>query len=81
MRCTEMDTASLWPAQVKGTRSERPPGLKPDARAASVNLVRLLERGLGYDEGHIDPIALRLFVTAYWKRVSKFAHDIHDGMD
>lgn len=54
-------------------------GSKPDSRVAARALARLMERGLSYDEGHIDPIALRLFIIAYWSRVSKYAHDIHDS--
>lgn len=48
-----------------------------DAKNAGENLARLVERQLGYDEGHIDPIALRLFIRAYWTRVSSYAHAIH----
>jgi hypothetical protein len=47
------------------------------SRDAARNLARLMERGLGYNEGHIDPIALRLFLAAYWDRVSTLAHAIH----
>ena len=43
-----------------------------------VALGRLMERQLGYAEGHINPIALRLLIRAYWSRVSGFAHTIHD---
>jgi len=45
-----------------------------DARS----LARLIERHLGYHEGHIDPIALGLFIRAYWSRISAYAHSIHD---
>ena len=45
---------------------------------AGTSLARLMERQLGYQEGHIDPIALRLFIRAYWTRVSTYAHAIHD---
>lgn len=41
-------------------------------------LARLLERELGYVEGHIDPTALRLFIQAKWDRVTKLAHAIHN---
>jgi hypothetical protein len=37
-----------------------------------------MERQLGYEDGKIDPIALRLFIRAYWSRVSSFAHTIHE---
>jgi len=45
-----------------------------DARS----LARLIERQLGYHEGHIDPVALRLFICSYWSRISAYAHSIHD---
>lgn len=51
------------------------------AKEAARQLARLMERQLGYQEGHIDPIALRLFIRAYWNDVSKFAHIIHDEKD
>ena len=41
-------------------------------------MARLMERQLGYTEGHIDNIALRLFIRAYWSRVSSLAHIIHE---
>lgn len=50
-------------------------------RQAGRDLARLMERQLGYAEGHIDPIALRLFIRAYWSRVSTYAHAIHDEAD
>lgn len=49
-----------------------------DAKQAAKSLARLMERQLGYSEGQIDPIALRLFIRAYWSRVSAYAHTIHD---
>lgn len=48
---------------------------------AAKNLARLMERQLGFFEGHIDSIALRLFIRAYWSRVSTYAHTIHDDRD
>jgi len=45
---------------------------------AARELARLMERQLGYAKGHIDPIALRLFIRAYWTRVSACAHIIHN---
>lgn len=51
---------------------------KVTAKEAGKNLARLMEKQLGYDEGHIDQIALRLFIRAYWSRVSLWAHTIHD---
>lgn len=49
------------------------------ATEAARNLARLMERQLGYVEGHIDSVAFRLFIQAYWSRVSAYAHAIHDG--
>lgn len=48
------------------------------AKEAAKSLARLMERQLGYDDGHIDQIALRLFIQAYWVRVAALAHTIHD---
>lgn len=48
------------------------------AEEAGNNLARLAERQLGYIDGHIDPVALRLFIKAYWSRVSMLAHVIHN---
>lgn len=48
------------------------------ASEAGKKLARLMERQLGYEEGHIDNVALRLFIRAYWDRVSLFAHTIRD---
>lgn len=49
-------------------------------KEAATELARLMERQLGYVDGHIDPIALRLFIRAYWSRVSSCAHTIHGEM-
>lgn len=48
---------------------------------AARDLARLMERQLGYSEGHIDSVALRLFIQAYWSRVSTYAHAIHEGRE
>jgi hypothetical protein len=53
-------------------------GSSPDPKRAATDLARLMERQLGYAEGHIDPIALSLFIRAYWTRVSACAHVIHE---
>lgn len=45
---------------------------------AGKKLSHLMERQLGYVEGHIDNVALRLFIRAYWSRVSAYAHAIHN---
>lgn len=52
---------------------------KPSAVEAGKSLARLMERQLGYPEGHIDNVALRLFIRAYWERVCTYAHVIHDA--
>lgn len=61
-----------------------PPPNKPDiakkpdsAKLAAQSLARLIERQLGYVDGHIDSIALRLFIQAYWPEVATLAHTIH----
>ena len=48
------------------------------SQKAAQELARLAEEALGYCAGHFDPIALRLFIHAYWPRVSQLAHMIHD---
>ena len=52
---------------------------KSSAVEAGKSLARLMERQLGYQEGHIDNVALRLFIRAYWSRVTSYAHAIHDS--
>lgn len=49
------------------------------ASEAGEQLARLLERELGYVEGHIDNVALRLLLQAKWDRIALLAHAIHDG--
>ena len=44
---------------------------------AATDLARLVENKLGYPEGHVDPVALRLFVRAYWTNISRLTHIIH----
>jgi hypothetical protein len=51
------------------------------ARRAGQDLARLMERQLGYVDGHIDNIALRLFIRAHWSKVSQLAHTIHEEGD
>lgn len=48
------------------------------ADEAGKKLARLMESQLGYPDGRIDSVALRLFIRAYWSRVSTYAHAIHD---
>ena len=50
----------------------------PTAKTAARDLARLMER---HQEGHIDQIALRLFIRAYWGRVSLYAHAIHNEVE
>lgn len=50
-------------------------------KEAAQKLARLMETQLGMQIGQIDPIALRLFIRAYWSRVSRFAHIIHNETD
>ena len=45
------------------------------SKRAGEDLSRLIEQKL---DVKIDPIALRLFIRAYWARVSAFAHAIHN---
>jgi hypothetical protein len=55
-----------------------PPLARPTAKEAAEKLARLMERQLGYVDGHIDNIALRLFIRAYWSQVQHLAHIIHE---
>ena len=57
------------------------PNPRLTAKTAARDLARLMERQLGYQEDHIDQIALRLFIRAYWSRVSLYAHAIHDEVE
>lgn len=43
-----------------------------------VSMARELEKNLGYANGHIDPVALRLFILHRWSRITVLAHAIHD---
>ena len=52
---------------------------KSSAVEAGKSLARLMERQLGYQEGHIDNVALRSFIRAYWSRITSYAHAIHDS--
>jgi hypothetical protein len=52
---------------------------KPSAKEAATDLARLIERELGYNEGHIDPVTLRGFIITRWKRLAALAHTIHEG--
>lgn len=55
--------------------------IKQDRFDASEKLARLMEKELGYVDGHIDHIALRLFIQSKWHRVTHLAHAIHDDHD
>jgi hypothetical protein len=50
-------------------REQGPPGLA---------LALLMERELGLVPGHLDGVALRLFLIAYRNRVSALVHQIHE---
>jgi hypothetical protein len=50
----------------------------PSSRDAAHSLAWLIERQLGLSHGTINPVALRLFLVAYWDRVSLYAHAIHN---
>jgi len=52
------------------------PVIKQDA---AVDLARLIEKQLGYSYGYIDPVTLRLFIRAYWPRITVLAHTIHEA--
>jgi hypothetical protein len=52
----------------------------PSAKEAAVQLARLLESELGYTEGKVDPIALRLLIQAKWSQVATLAHVIHGNV-
>lgn len=47
------------------------------AKVAAQSLAHLIERELGYHTGHIDPIALRLFIRSHWSKITTLAHTIH----
>jgi hypothetical protein len=64
--------------QCQGQANVDPDKAARAARDAANGLARLIESQLGYEIGHIDPIALRLFIRAYWARVAAYAHTIHD---
>lgn len=51
---------------------------KPDGDNAAHELSALMDRVLDVD---IDAVTLRLFILAYWKRIAKLAHEIHDDRD
>lgn len=51
----------------------------PTIFRAEVTLARLIERELGYSAGHIDSVALRLFIKANWDQVALLAHKIHES--
>lgn len=59
--------------------TETPRAFQMQPKEVAKNLARLMERELGYQEGHIDPIALGLFIKAYWSRVHLWAHVIHNA--
>lgn len=50
-----------------------------EAKRAARDIARLVERSLGYVEGHVDPVALRLFIQRQWGKLSALAHAVHNG--
>jgi hypothetical protein len=52
---------------------------RPSAIEAATDLARLIERGMGFVPGRIDPDALRIFIESEWKRLTVLAHAIHEG--
>lgn len=48
---------------------------------AATRLARVMERKMGFPEGKIDPIALRLFIRAYGGMVSSAVNTIRDDID
>jgi hypothetical protein len=61
-------------------RYNPPPDKSQIAKEAAEKLAQLMQDKLGLIEkwGQIDPIALRLFIRAYWPKISAYAHSIHD---
>ena len=53
-------------------------GIPADPKHAAKMLARLVEKRLGYIEGHVDPVALALFIRADWALVAEYAHAIHN---
>lgn len=47
-------------------------------RLSAQSLASLMARELHLGTP-LDPVALRLFILAYWSRVSAYAHDIHNS--
>lgn len=45
------------------------------AKDGGAELAKLMDRHL---DCKVDPVALRLFIVAYWSRVSLCVHAIHD---
>lgn len=76
--CTD---GSEYAAQAQNQGLQNMQRQQPTGKEAGRDLARLMERQLGYAVGHIDPVALRLFIRAYWSRVSAFAHTIHNEAD
>jgi hypothetical protein len=51
------------------------------AADAARQLAHLMERQMGFNNGTFNPNVLRLFLHAYWDRVSTLAHAIHADQD
>jgi hypothetical protein len=48
-------------------------------RSPATDLACLIERGMDFTHGSVDPVALQRFILAYWKRLAALAHAIHEG--
>lgn len=65
-------------ATPKNTALTSASSAKPETtRTAADKLALLMERQMNLSTGLIDPDVLRLFIVAYWSRVSHLAHVIH----
>jgi hypothetical protein len=50
----------------------------PTSFEAAEELARFVEAEMGFSLD-VDPVALRLFIKAHWKKISGLAHVIHQG--
>jgi hypothetical protein len=47
-------------------------------RRVAIALAELIEREMGYPEGYIDPVALRLFIKLRWKEIEILGNMIQE---
>lgn len=76
--CDIEESAARSRARLEGSIGCAPQPPKQSGVEAANRLACLMERQLGWSDGRIDSNALRLFILAYWSRVSAYAHVIHD---